>query len=298
MSSVPTRPAATREEHRGLLEAAEGCERAVARFAGGDVGHQRARVILSALAEHCRVAAGVFTTDPTLADEPYGTGRFRAVDLLAELARQTRSLLRIACTDGARGRRSRDDCWDEVEALFERAVHFAEVIPTVVPRRDHATEAGSRAISRDRLAAYSGHLSTAADSVRAAIGAALRLPHPDPQALALAELADQLARHAAELAAHHETRTDELGAACGLPGYQRRWTPGSRRPADPPVRTRPAWLIACGPQPYPSGPAPAGRRAATPHSLAPHRAASARHSGHLGPEEACTGDLRAGTPPI
>jgi hypothetical protein len=37
----------------------------------------------------------------------------------------------------------------------------------------------------------------------------------------LADLADQLARYADELAAQHEKRTDELGAACGLPGYQR-----------------------------------------------------------------------------
>lgn len=221
MSSVPTRPATTCDAHRGLLEAAEGCDRGLARFAGDDAGHQRARAMLTALAKHCRTAAGVFTTDPTLADEPYGTGRFRAVDLLAELARQTRSLLSNACSDVGLDRWPRQARWEEAEALFARAVFFAEVIPTAVPRCDHATEAGSRAISRDRLAAYAGDLSTAADSVRAAIGAALRLPHPDPAALALAELADQLTRHAAELAGHHEKRTDALGAASGLPGYQR-----------------------------------------------------------------------------
>lgn len=204
------------QAHAGLLEAAETCDRALARFPGDDPGHQRAREILTALAGHCRTVAGVFDTDPTLTGEPPNTGRFRAVDLLAELARQTRSLLANACSDYGLDRWPRQARWDEAEALFARAVHFAEVIPQAVPRRDHGTEAGSLAISRDRLAANAGQLSAAADSIRAAVADALRLPHPDPQALALAGLGEQLARQAAALAAHGEERTDALAAACGL----------------------------------------------------------------------------------
>lgn len=219
MSSESTHPATTCDARRGLLEAAQGCERALVRFPGDDSDHQRAQAMLTALAAHCRTAASVFTADPTLADEPYGTGRFRAVDLLAELARQTRGLLRNACSDAGLDRWPRQARWEETEALFTRAVQFAEVIPRAVPRRDYATEAGSQTISRDRLAAHADDLATAADSVRVAIGAALRLPHPDPHALALADLADQLARYADELAVHHKKQTDELGAACGLPDY-------------------------------------------------------------------------------
>lgn len=207
---------ATCEAHRGLLEAAEECDRDLARFLGAEKGHWRARVILTALGEHCRTAARVFDDDPTLADEPYDTGRFRAVDLLAELARQTRTLLRNACSDTGLDRWPREARWEEAEALFVRAVVFAKVIPQVVPRRDYATEAGSRAISRARLAAYSGHLSTAADSVRAAVAAALRMPHPDPVALGLAAFADRLEQRADELEAHHAKQTSALAAACGL----------------------------------------------------------------------------------
>ncbi|WP_190813407.1 hypothetical protein [Saccharopolyspora pogona] len=39
---------------------------------------------------------------------------------------------------------------------------FAEVILQVVPRRSHATEAGSQAISRDRLAVHAGKLTSPA----------------------------------------------------------------------------------------------------------------------------------------
>lgn len=205
--------------HRSLLEAAEECGRDLARFPNAEEGHWRARTILEALAGHCRTAAGVFDDDPTLADEPYETGRFRAVDLLAELVRQTRALLRNACGDTGLDRWPREDRWEEAEALFVRAVKFAKVIPQVVPRLDYATEAGSRAISHDRLAASSEHLTAAADSVRYAVGDALRLPHPDPMAVALAGLADQLAHSAQELEAHYERRTRALHTAAGLSGY-------------------------------------------------------------------------------
>jgi hypothetical protein len=222
MSSTHTRPAASCREHRSLLEYAVACDQKLARFPGEEHGHRRAREILTALAGHCRaVAAGVFEVDPTLADEPPGTGRFRAIDLFTELVRQTQSMLINACTPGTAGldRWPRETRWAEAEALYERAVYFAEVIPQAVPRRDHATKTGSRMISRDRLAANYETLAIAAEGIRAAVASALRLPHPDPQVLALIAIADQLTRHADELGAHHQQRTDALGAACGLPGY-------------------------------------------------------------------------------
>lgn len=189
------------------------------RFPGEQAEHQRARAILTALAESCRTAAAMFDLDPTLAGDPYGTGRFRTIDLLTELTRQTRTMLTVACTDGLRGRRSAQDCWAEAEALYERALFFAERIPDTVPRRDHTSEAGSRAISRERLATHAEELTRAADTVRQAVADALRLPHPDPDALALAALADRLTQQAADLAEQHAHQVAELHAALGLPGY-------------------------------------------------------------------------------
>lgn len=207
---------ATCEPHRDLLVAAARCERALAAFPDDDPDHRRARAILTATARHCRTAAQVFDLDPTLADELHDTGRLRAIDLLAELARQLRPALRFACSKTDLDRWPRQTRWDEAEALVARGTDLAETIVQVLPRPDHATEAGSQAISHDRLAAHADGLSDAAATIRAAIADALRLPHPDPQALALARLADQLARQADDLAAHHAEQAGALATACGL----------------------------------------------------------------------------------
>lgn len=204
---------------RSLLDVGARCASELDRFPGEQAEHHRARTMLTALAKSCRTAAAVFDLDPTLAGDPYGTGRFRALDLLAELARQTRTMLTMAGTDRLRGRRSAQDCWAEAEALFDRAMFFAERIPAVVRRRDHASEAGSRAISRERLATHADELTRAAETVRHAVADALRLPHPDPDALALAALADRLIQQAAELAEQHAHQVVTLSAALGLPGH-------------------------------------------------------------------------------
>lgn len=223
MSATPAaaRPAAAVmcSTQRNLLEVGARCTTELDRFPDEQADHQRARAMLTALAESCRTAAAVFDIDPTLAGDPYGPGRFRTIDLLTELARQTRTMLTVACTDGLRGRRSAQDCWAEAEALYERAMFFADRIPDAVPRRDHASEAGSRAISRERLATHADELTRAADTVRQAVADALRLPHPDPEALALAELADRLTQQAADLAEQHAHQAAELSAALGLPGH-------------------------------------------------------------------------------
>ncbi|MFC0430042.1 hypothetical protein [Kutzneria buriramensis] len=205
---------ATCREHQFLLEEIARCHRDLAQFPGEDPDHQRAREILAELAEHCRAAATVFVVDPTLADEPHGTHRFRTIDLLAELTRQSRGLLRGACSTVALDRWPRQARWDELEALLARTAEIAAVVPQAIPRLDYATEAGSRRISRDRLAAHARQLATAADEIRDAVAAALRLSHPDPQALELAGLADQLKRYGDDLAVHHTERTDALAAAC------------------------------------------------------------------------------------
>lgn len=204
--------------HQQLLDTIARCQSELNRYPDDDPGHHRAREILTALAQHSRRVAGVFDTDPTLAGEPYETGRFRAIDLFAELARQTIYLLRSACGNVRLDRWPREMRWAETEAIFARAEHYADVIPQIVPRRDHACEAGSQAISRNRLAAHAHDLAVAAQGIQASVEAALRMPHPDPQALALAQLADQLAHQATELAAHHQEQSHALAVACGMPG--------------------------------------------------------------------------------
>lgn len=206
----------TSTEHRALLQAAQRCVAAQDRFPDDSADHKRAGVILAELAGHCRAAATVFDIDPTLADEPYDTGRFRWIDVLVEMTRQAKPLLTQACGDRHLDRWPRAERWAEIEALTSRAAQIAEAIPRVVPRRDHDTEAGSRAISRDRLAVHARDLALAAESVRDATQAARRLPHPDPMVLALAALAEQLERHAGDLAAHRETQLGDLDAAFDL----------------------------------------------------------------------------------
>lgn len=193
-------------EHEGLLAAAQRCVQARNRFLDDSTDHHRARWILAAMASHCRYAANVFAIDPTLASEPYNTGRFRSIDLLAEMARQVKPLLVQACDPRDTGRmRPRQERWDEVEALFDRAKQIARTIVDVVPRHDHDTELGSRAISRDRLAANAHELADAAAQVRAACGAAqYNLPHVDPTVHELTAIARQLEQHATDLAAHAE----------------------------------------------------------------------------------------------
>lgn len=83
-------------EHRQILEAVARCEQDLLHFQEDSPEHDRARQILTGLAGRLREAAEVFDIDPTLADEPFTTGRFRALELLAELARQIPAGLRNA----------------------------------------------------------------------------------------------------------------------------------------------------------------------------------------------------------
>ncbi|QIZ38202.1 hypothetical protein [Saccharopolyspora sp. ASAGF58] len=96
--------------------------------------------------------------------------------------------------------RSRQARREEVEFLFARAMFFAEVILQVVPRRSHAAEAGSQAISRDRLAVHAGELTSPAGkpSVRRSTPCCA-CRNQTRKLLPLADLADQFARHAEDL---------------------------------------------------------------------------------------------------
>lgn len=212
--------AATTASHSSreyLVRCARRCMEQVDRYAELSADHARAREILTAMAGHCRTAAAVFDIDPTLFDDPYDSGRFRVLDLLAELARQMGPLLNYACSSTGLDKRPRQDRWDEVEAMAARAAHFARLIPQAVPRRDHATMAGSWRISRDRLATRAGDLAAAALEIDAACGPArLRLPHLDPTVGELSAMADRLGQIAAELSAYHDQQRDALEVATGL----------------------------------------------------------------------------------
>lgn len=173
--------------------------------------------MLTGTAKPCRAAAEVFDLDPSLADESWTTGPFRSIELLTELARQLRAFLRgTVFSDHGLDRYPRAERWVEVEAMFARIRCLAERIPSVVPRRETATVAGMRAVSGARLAARYANVSDAAASVRAALVDALRVPYPDPRALELAELAEQLQRRADELDAEHTASCAAMNTALGF----------------------------------------------------------------------------------
>lgn len=204
---------------RELRRAARRCtETAAAHCAAETVDHRRAREILAVVAEHCDTVATVFVTDPTLADEEQvNPSLFRGVDLFIELVRQLRRCVIWACSDVDLERFPRDARWEEAAALLVRIEHYTKIIPQTMPRGDHATTAGSRAISRRRLAAQTDALAQAANDLHAACGAArLRLPTVDPTVCELSEFARRLDELAERLHAEHREHTIQLWQAYEL----------------------------------------------------------------------------------
>jgi hypothetical protein len=191
-------------EYRALLEQADDCDQQRARLADDTPTHERGRRLLAETAAAARSAAEVFTVDPTLHDEPFGTGRLRAVDLLCELGRQVPNMVRWALSDRRLAHQPAEERWAEAEALATRAGEIAQHVLATVPRTDHATVEGSQAISLERLATRHNDLAEAADTIRAALAPAARLPHPTGQVSKLEGLAGALDRFAAELAQVHE----------------------------------------------------------------------------------------------
>jgi hypothetical protein len=191
-----------------LHEQARACDSDVRRYDGDDDAFAgRARRMLTETAQTCRDAAGVFEADPTLADEPYETGRLCAVAVLAVVAGQLRGALRRALVDtDAAGGLTREQRRAEAEAAYEGVCSVAKHVREDVPR-DHMSAAAVREISRARLVAQSDGVAAAADRLAQAVAGALGLPHPDPRAVELAALADDLTQCAAALAVEHDGLT-------------------------------------------------------------------------------------------
>jgi hypothetical protein len=90
--------------------------------------------------------------------------------------------------------------------MYARLQVLGDHVRTRVPR-DHATAAGRQAISGARLAARSSDVADAAESLQHAVVSALRLDDPDPRAVELPALAEQLHQRATELADEHKLLT-------------------------------------------------------------------------------------------
>ncbi|MFC6081035.1 hypothetical protein [Sphaerisporangium aureirubrum] len=153
---------------------------------------ERGASLLATVASHLRAAADIYATDPTLINCP--AGRERDLNLLAELARQIAALVRTAATGRSPERWPIENRWAEAEAAAARLPVILERARAAA-RPDHATPEGSHAISLLRLNAATGRIHRLADDLRAALGAALALPHPTPEAIELAELADRITTH-------------------------------------------------------------------------------------------------------
>jgi hypothetical protein len=104
----------------------------------------------------------------------------------------------------------------EAEALFARLVELARQIRAEVPRADHATAEGARAISRARLAAQHANVAGAVELLRLALADARPTGHPDPDLAVLAGIADRLDAHANVLAAEHKAEVERLRDALGM----------------------------------------------------------------------------------
>lgn len=207
---------AVSDEHRSLLSAAAACTRDLDRHRGDEHGKPRVREMLTGAAQACRAVAKVFELDPTLADEPSCTGRFRGIDLLTELTRHFRSFLSLSLFSEYSRARPIAERWEEAEAIYQRIVFFGERLPTVIPRPDTDTEEGLRAVSRARLAACSSTMLDAAQSLRGALTEALRVSAPDPRALALDRIAGLIETTALELEAEHSAAAAAMSTALGL----------------------------------------------------------------------------------
>lgn len=180
-----------------------------ARLESTDLG-ERAAPLLSTTAAALREAAALYGSDPTLDRCP--TGRDRPFDLLAELGRQLRPLLKNAVTGQNPERWPIEQRWAEAEALVARVPVILEECRSVVlpdPRDPDAL----RALSTRRLMDCNGMLGEAADRVRRAVAPALALEHPDPRALQILTLSEALEEHRRVLDAEWEAAEAAEGDA-------------------------------------------------------------------------------------
>jgi integrase len=203
-----------------LRDVAAACEQTAAgdRFIGDREVLVWARGRLAEATVACRELAAALGTDSTLATEPADSSRFRAADVVVEIARQLQPLLRQATVPAGSGGRDAEpgrlaERRDEADALTARLRQLAADAARLIPRADARTETGAREISRHRLAGHSAALREAAALLQAATQDALALAHPDPAAVSLAEMAVQIRAHDTELrewSTRHPDPADQL----------------------------------------------------------------------------------------
>lgn len=213
-----TPPAPEFAAHRALHGAVYRCAHTSGQLPAAGADADRARAMLTALAETVQTAADSLLTDPTLATEPDGAGTFRIVDLVAELVRQECRLLRHVFARSGLDRWPIADRWAEAEALHARALQLAARIPDTVPRPDYATADGCRAISLSRLAVWHSELADAATTIRRAVDAAQDgLGVPTPASWEILMIGEHLAEYAARLADTHAEHVAAQSRALDLP---------------------------------------------------------------------------------
>ncbi|HVV11985.1 hypothetical protein [Amycolatopsis sp.] len=128
----------------------------------------------------------MFELDPTLISEPADTGRLQGIAVLADLVFQV-TLAVCAATARATGP-PRHNGGTRSRRCISGPLRVPTVLPTVIARRDHATPAGSQAISAARLGAHHAALATASATVRTALSAASSVPQLDPRVTELVDL--------------------------------------------------------------------------------------------------------------
>ncbi|MDF5758591.1 hypothetical protein [Spongiactinospora sp. TRM90649] len=157
---------------------------------------ERGRSILRAVADAYRAVAEIYALDPTLKGCP--ARRERDLDLVVELCRQIPVLVRRAVEGRDADRWPIDDRWAEAEAMAGRLPEILDRARAVA-RPDHATPAGSQAISRTWLVAASDRVAAAGEDLHDALAKARSLPHPAQEIAELSALADQIIQRAAAL---------------------------------------------------------------------------------------------------
>ncbi|MGH3182472.1 MAG: hypothetical protein ACRDOE_11285, partial [Streptosporangiaceae bacterium] len=146
------------------------------------------------------------STDPTLAERQQ-----RWLDVLSEvlrrltpLARQASAAIESECLSAAGASTARLGrinplAAEELAAVSARCPELAaQVAAKAWP--DWNTQPRVRELSSSRMP-HQDELAEIAGRLRRAVAPALDLPHPDPEAVRLAALADQIAPHTAEVEA-------------------------------------------------------------------------------------------------
>ncbi|MCP2314946.1 hypothetical protein APR12_000276 [Nocardia amikacinitolerans] len=183
-------------EQRRLLEAIRVAAGHLASAPGyTDEERRRAQALLADAVAHSRSAAEIFDIDPTLTDESSLTGHH--VDLLIELLGQLPAKLDAACPEPSDPRRTHGAAalaqqWAEAIALASAIRARVSQMLQELPRPDWNSPDGQHRISRQRLARNVALIAEAVELLRAAVGDAVAVDVPHPQARAIGRLVDTL----------------------------------------------------------------------------------------------------------